>query len=252
MYFGKVKFLLGIGANSWQSCRLISFFIGNKVLYRLGLNHLRSRVFRFKLAIDDTKFPIQLRMKDTATFFEIFYDQVYNYDFKLPSHPVIVDAGGHIGMASIFLYYKYRLSSIITLEPHLGNYNILKTNIPFAKTKNLALSDSSGDLFLQEMEENANHRIGSNGKKVRCIDLGTLIQQEQIDRIHLLKIDIEGHESVVFQDIEDWIAYVDSIIIELHDTLTYKAYEEIVGNYGLVSRKLDNGLVVSSKTRSFL
>lgn len=47
------------------------------------------------------------------------------------------------------------------------------------------------------------------------VSIQTILQEQNIDRIDLVKMDIEGHERVVFEEPE-WLANVDNISMELH------------------------------------
>jgi hypothetical protein len=51
----------------------------------------------------------------------------------------------------------------------------------------------------------------------RSISIATILREQQIDRFHLVKIDIEGHEGELFSEPE-WLAKVDNITMELHPT----------------------------------
>jgi hypothetical protein len=58
-----------------------------------------------------------------------------------------------------------------------------------------------------------------NGEKptMTATDIGTLLEDSGYERISILKIDIEGAESVVFSsNYESWIEKVDNLVIELH------------------------------------
>jgi hypothetical protein len=61
-------------------------------------------------------------------------------------------------------------------------------------------------------------REDSEGVRVRAITPGTLIRELNIPAIDLAKIDIEGAEQEVFEDL-GWLDGVRCVMIELHDRL---------------------------------
>lgn len=51
------------------------------------------------------------------------------------------------------------------------------------------------------------------------ITIDKIIKDYSIDFVDLLKIDIEGSEKEVFEDISDWESIVGVIMIEMHDRI---------------------------------
>jgi hypothetical protein len=47
----------------------------------------------------------------------------------------------------------------------------------------------------------------------------TIMKEQGIDHIDILKIDIEGAEREVFRDPSSWIGKVDALIVELHEPM---------------------------------
>ena len=54
---------------------------------------------------------------------------------------------------------------------------------------------------------------------VVAITLDKIIKDYNLEKIDILKIDIEGAEREVFSNTSSWIEKVDSIIIELHERM---------------------------------
>ena len=52
---------------------------------------------------------------------------------------------------------------------------------------------------------------------VDSIDVATLLDQFGIERLDLMKVDVEGAERDIFGSSEPWIHRVDAIVVELHD-----------------------------------
>ena len=67
--------------------------------------------------------------------------------------------------------------------------------------------------------------------EMQATDVGTLLKESGLDRISILKIDIEGAEAVVFaHNYEYWLQYVDNMVIELHDDSFFGKASDIVLN----------------------
>ncbi|HEY7772650.1 MAG TPA: FkbM family methyltransferase, partial [Marinagarivorans sp.] len=55
--------------------------------------------------------------------------------------------------------------------------------------------------------------------KVLGMTVDSLMVQFQLERIDILKIDIEGAEKEVFSDTSEWLPKVDAMIVELHERM---------------------------------
>ena len=54
---------------------------------------------------------------------------------------------------------------------------------------------------------------------VQGITIDKILKTNSLEKIDILKIDIEGAEREVFMDSSSWIKKIDVLIIELHDRL---------------------------------
>jgi hypothetical protein len=63
----------------------------------------------------------------------------------------------------------------------------------------------------------------------QAVSIGDLVRQANAPRINILKIDIEGAESVVFEDVDrqEWLDRTDAIAIELHDDTIFGPASEV-------------------------
>lgn len=160
----------------------------------------------------------------------IFEEKIYDFN---TSHltPNIIDAGSNIGIATLFFKNKYPLANITCFEPDPYNFNILKQNISINNLNNVkaieaALSNNSGDiLFYGQIGEGSDtrgnsisklwgeQRITNNQVKVKTVKLSSYINEH----IDLIKLDIEGAEQQVIEDIEDKLYLINYLIIEVHE-----------------------------------
>lgn len=201
------------------------------LLFAIKAKITNSTVY-FKLNRQDCKYPFQLRIpsSDLSTYKQIFIKQ--EYDFTVKSQPqIIVDAGANIGLASIYFANKYPNAKIIAIEPEQSNFKLLKNNIApyfniitlqaalWHKNEEINLFDPGRGKwgFMVEKKNESESLSGGIYHAVTAMTLDKVMENYNLEKIDILKIDIEGAEKEVFSDSSSWIEKVDSIIIELHD-----------------------------------
>lgn len=206
--------------------KLIAKKVGQNNLIEWKINGITLKIFLRRFS------------SDFAVFNQVFIAEEYKPLILLASlnnvkvHTV-VDLGANIGLTSIFLSTKYPNSKVYALEPHLGNYEMLRENISInalenIKTLRLALWHEAGDVTLAndfaDQREWAN-RISdtSSGTSVPANTLDFICKREKIEKIDVLKIDIEGAEVAILKKdstirrlLKD---QVKIIAIELHGSL---------------------------------
>lgn len=173
-----------------------------------------------------SKSPVSLRMdtSDFCAYCDVLICQTRRYDPEgLDFSPAtIVDAGAHIGMASILFARRYPLAKIIAIEPEPSNFALLLKNT--ASYKNIvpicaALWKEDGEVTLgrSDVHVKGAFQVVENGEiRARAMTMETLMRETGIQSIDILKVDIEGSEKEVF-DTCNWIDNVRVIAIELHD-----------------------------------
>ena len=84
-----------------------------------------------------------------------------------------------------------------------------------ARTSRVAESDyRGGGAWSRQVGEPA----GRGSESVEAIDIPSLMERFHLPRISLLKVDIEGAETVVFSErTSEWLPRVDALVVELHD-----------------------------------
>lgn len=152
----------------------------------------------------------------------IFKSKSYDPDIPNFSPSAIVDAGAHIGMASILFALKHPRARIIAIEPESSNFAALVRNTaPYKMITPIraALWREDGDVTVGPSNahpKGAFQIVENGGQRVRAIKMETLMRETGLASIDLLKVDIEGSEIEVFESCP-WIGDVRVIAIELHD-----------------------------------
>ena len=183
---------------------------------------------RMEVMLPGTDIPLTLRLgtSDISVFKEIFIDLEYGWVFN-SSPKVIVDVGGYIGLSAAFFARTYPDAMIIAIEPDARNYELLMLNtarFPNVHAVRAAVWKESGTISLTDpgfgawgLQVSESHAPVTGGDLVRAVTIDEIKQEFGLDRIHLLKVDVEGSEKEIFSTADSWISSVDAICIELHD-----------------------------------
>lgn len=164
---------------------------------------------------------------------DIWSDHAYYFETSNPE-PVIIDAGAHIGLATLYWKKYYPQAQITAIEPNphsraLLEQNIWENDLSEVTVIDRALSDQNEPITFYFPSNSADWQLNSglhpkawNGQlektmeahKVDTIRLSSLLKQP----IDLLKLDIEGAEQAVLIEASDYLHNVKHLIMEFHPT----------------------------------
>ncbi len=162
---------------------------------------------------------------------EVFTQDSYYFETDNPQ-PVIIDAGAHIGLATLYFKKLYPGSKIIAIEPNPETFKLLEKNVwenqlEDVKLHQTALSTQSGSapfhvdssseqwLSTSGFTKGAWNRIQSSQE----ITVYTQTLKSFLDQpIDFLKMDIEGAEQEVLMAAGEAIRQIKHMIIEFHPT----------------------------------
>jgi FkbM family methyltransferase len=183
----------------------------------------------FKVDVPSLAYPVYLRAGtvDYTVFMQLLLRD--ELAFELPSPPTrIVDAGGNIGLAAIYLANRYQGAEVISLEVEQSNYELLQKNTaPYTQIKprfqglwshraQLRISNPSADKHAFAVEEARNNEPGSG---LEAIDMLSLMAELGWDEVDLLKLDVEGAEVDILSTSGPWLGRVGALAVELHDRI---------------------------------
>ena len=169
----------------------------------------------------------ELQIPDSASFLfmydEIFKTEIYKFKTKNKS-PYIIDGGANIGLASIYFKQLYPSAEIVAFEPDPFIFDILEANIKSHGLDDIKLINKglwNENISLKFQSEGADAGIletynkssdKANSKSVPMTSLRPYIKS----KVDLLKLDIEGAETVVLKDIARDLDKVGRIFVEYH------------------------------------
>jgi FkbM family methyltransferase len=133
-------------------------------------------------------------------------DQTHRVDYQLDQDSIIVDAGGYNGNWSETIREKFG-SNIYILEPlhsyYLGILDRFK-NIEKIKVYNYGLSSSEGETTINlDNDSSSLFKPGKGSESVYTKTMDSFMGESNLERIDLIKINIEGSEYDLLEDIID-------------------------------------------------
>lgn len=150
---------------------------------------------------------------------------------------LVIDAGAHHGLFS--LYSRKTVGSqgsIYAFEPHPDSFKILSENVDLngfenIRIENMCLGNSSqtthlrsltglrGRSYISESEESRSKAIEmdfTESFNVEMTSLSRYMREEKIEKVDMLKVDVEGAELEVLRGVEDQLQNVKRAVIEIH------------------------------------
>jgi FkbM family methyltransferase len=238
-----VKIIAEVGAQiSYQ--RKIQRLIGVANALRLRAVIAVSRLFAFEVATismtpSKALHPVLARPKtsDFGVYYQVFIDEQYSHLNNL-NPKLIVDCGANVGYTSAYLLSRFAGARVIAIEPFPDNAALARRNLePYGERAEIieaAIWSRSTSLVFERIEQGNEWGISvrqadANEKgNVKAIDIRSL----PVDRIDILKVDIEGSEIELFrEDADSWLPLVANIVIELHGERCERIFFDALSNY---------------------
>lgn len=164
---------------------------------------------------------------------EIFVGEEYSFNADTEA-PFIIDCGSHYGLSIIYFKKRYPHSKILAFEPDPNNILILRKNIEVRELQGVeiiesAVSNRAGEaIFYGEIKADNSDSLGNSlmkswGKRVdtdeitvKTVRLSDFIQTP----VDFLKLNIEGAESMVMEDLFESkkISLINKIYLQYHQT----------------------------------
>jgi len=213
-------------------------FLSVNLLRKSG--NTRQRIYRVhprRLA-----HPLSLRggRSDFFVFGQIFVEEEFA---PLRNHDIsrIVDLGGNIGLASVWLLNTFPRAQVVAIEANPENYPSLDANLgPYGDRATvvqggvwwrrtpltLVRRQNESDAYVREP-----HAGETPAEVMEGWDVPSLMTYAGFTHIDLLKIDIEGAEVDLLLHAERWLPQVRNLSIELHGPESEAALDRALASY---------------------
>ncbi len=174
---------------------------------------------------------IHLRKKtsDFRTARSIFTDKSYlPSPITIPEKGTIIDIGGHIGCFTLFAAHRMKQGKILTFEPEPSNFHLLEKNVRTNRLEQVTLFHRAITSKAEKREMyyprkktstggNSLFRKGPDSFPVDCTTLPDIFETHGLTRIDLLKLDCEGAEIEILENLpEELLSRIHQIIMEIH------------------------------------
>jgi FkbM family methyltransferase len=167
---------------------------------------------------------------DLATSRSIFVDDSYfPAGISIAPDATIVDIGGHIGTLTTLAASRAPKGRVFTFEPEPQNFALLEENVrrngfQHVRCFNQAVAgkEEEREFYLAPNPvRTGSHsltRVSTAGSfKVRCTTLSTILRDNRIDRVDLLKLDCEGAEwEIIPATSDEELGKIRQIVMEVH------------------------------------
>lgn len=166
----------------------------------------------------------KIKIVDNASYFfiknEIFNLQIYRFRSS-SERPYIIDCGANIGLSIIYFKQLFPSAEIVGFEPDDKVFKVLKHNIKAFEFSDVELVKKAcwnAETILRFHSEGADAGcVAREFDNQNIIEVETIRLRNYLNRkVDFLKIDIEGAECEVLQDIQDLLGNVEKIFLEFH------------------------------------
>jgi FkbM family methyltransferase len=150
---------------------------------------------------------------------EMFLEKQYSVHGLRPK--IIVDLGSNVGASIAYFRATYPDAEIIGMEPDPGAFERLSAMLePISGVRVFpwAIADRTGHLSFHRAEQSWESALvpqGTGTLEVETVTLPDLLARLQVDRVDLLKLDVEGAEWLMFEEPSVFNA-CQTIVGELH------------------------------------
>jgi len=199
------------------ACFLICKFMKRKILRRV--------------TIVNEALYVRAGTSDLGIVVKWLVDKQYD-GIKCSSPSVIVDAGAHIGASAIFFANRYPNANVYAIEPEQENYEILSKNVQkynniipiraaiWSNNEARTIRDRYTGSWGYTIAPTSQETVSTN-QQIDCITIQSILIDQGLNYIDILKMDIEGAEKTVLENSDEWIQKVGIISLELHDRVCF-------------------------------
>ncbi len=132
----------------------------------------------------------------------------------------MIDAGAYIGDTAAYFLSRFPRLRVVALEPVAANFQAAAKNLePYGDR---AVLLNKGLWVKEETLRFAGEGLGGrisqgDGPEVACVTIPGLMSRFGMDRIDILKMDIEGaEEQVVGDGAATWLRDIEEFVLEIH------------------------------------
>jgi len=199
---------------NWYVIFFVYFGIYNKEFYTLYLKN-------------GLKIKLRTKSTDLQAFTNVWILKEYEVEgFEILDNDVIIDVGGHVGLFSLFASLNSHNGKIVTIEPYPKNLNLLKENRNNNNFHNIVILNNAVtnksknlELFVNQTDDSAHsiYGTGENIIQIKGVTLIEIMQENEISKCDMLKMDCEGAEFEIIKSLtNEELSKINKICLEYH------------------------------------
>ncbi len=206
-------------------------------------------------------FQLYFHHRDAAESMVRQIDEFPSFFTPSVDRPLIVDCGANIGVSALEWKSRWPMAELICFEPDPFAFKVLERNfdhndLPGVTCVNAAVTHLDGPVdFYGELKASGDargnsidpawaRREGTTKTSVRGVRLSRYIRDRDVS---FLKLDIEGAEQRVLEEIVDCLPRIEAIYVEVHETDASVERNSVSAIIRLLS---DAGFTIEQEARS--
>ncbi len=239
-----------VAVKAWVSLLFLGYVV-LRVLLRLLIGKHRREWVQFILELHHSRGHSVEYGSLLLSSYEPLVTRIIKNVLSRPRSQTFIDLGAFVGRHTVTAYRilrKRKVFRIVAVEPDPNNYRQLEKNIGGFKGIQLVneavfVSDgeeidfhvgkgpsglaSSGSVFPTETHVKDGYLTGEI-IRVRTVRLDTLIKRFGLERVDLIKMDIEGAEYPILTDPSLDLSRVENMVVEVHYRYGSRESQEIM------------------------
>lgn len=234
------------------------------LVYKFGFTSSDILVFITRNGV-----TVEVPLRLVQTFKEIFMDECYLAGLERGIFPeaTVIDIGANAGYFSLFAATKFLQPRIFSYEPVPVNYAQLQRHCDLnafvnikcfpqavaGKIGEINLSFDANDSFTTSATMFKSMNEEDNSLKVPCVSLRAVMDENNIQKCDLLKMDCEGAEyDILYNCPVDYLQRIDQIAMEVHrgesENQNIDALENFFRQHGFYTRRRPVGMLWAWRT----
>ena len=206
------------------------FFVWfNKLFFSLFYLRHQGKSTVVVNAKDGARFRVRVNTSDRLMIWEIWNAKAYDdKQFPIRESDTVVDIGAHIGAFSVRAAGLAHRGHVYAYEPSSDNFDMLTANRLLNNLDNLyieksAISGRQGQMTLYTPAGNPImgsllQATSAHAETVNVTTITDIIATQHIERIDLLKMDVEGAEyDILFNCPSETLAKIQQVVMEYHE-----------------------------------
>lgn len=178
----------------------------NRYINHHGFSFVAKTAFRRTLQVNTRDF-----LQNKIFYFGLWEPRLTRYILsRNHSDGIFLDIGANIGYFSIAAASRFKRVIAVEASPEIAallQHNIDRNGLANITVENVAAGDKNGEIFVNLAPD---HNIGqtaiskdekSGSRKIRMTTIDNLLSPNELSNIRLIKIDVEGAEFSVLQNI---------------------------------------------------